>query len=141
MVAEALLLPDGRIVVLGSNPLFADRADTETAAFEQRVEIYTPPSLYHGSRPQLMDAPGQVALGGSLTAATPTPSELATAKLIRPSSVTHATAVEQRSVALTITGRTATGVTLAVPANPNLLPPGWYMLFVTDRSGTPSVAR
>ncbi|MGF1430124.1 galactose oxidase-like domain-containing protein [Kitasatospora sp. LaBMicrA B282] len=139
--SEALLLPDGRVVVLGSNPLFDDKADTEPGTFEQRVEIWTPPYLHHGPRPQLTDAPDRVALGGSLTASTPDPAGIATARLMRPSSVTHATDVEQRSVALTITGRTAGAVTLGLPGNPDLLPPGWYQLFVTDTEGTPSVAR
>ncbi|MDH6126603.1 kelch motif-containing protein [Kitasatospora sp. GP82] len=139
--SEALLLPDGRVVVLGSNPLFADKADTQPAAFEQRIEIYSPAYLFHGDRPEITAAPGRAALGDSITVSTPHPGDIATAKLIRPSSVTHATDVEQRSVALTITSRGGTGLSLALPRNPDLLPPGWYMLFATDRNGTPSVAR
>ncbi|KJS55261.1 galactose oxidase [Streptomyces rubellomurinus subsp. indigoferus] len=139
--SEAVLLPDGRVAVLGSNPLFADKAETQPGGFEQRIEIYTPPYLYHGDRPQVTDAPGAAKLGGTVRVGTARPEAVATAKLIRPSSVTHATDVEQRSVALDITGRTADGVSLALPANPNLLPPGWYMLFLTDGQGTPSVAR
>ncbi|WP_441245956.1 galactose oxidase-like domain-containing protein [Kitasatospora sp. McL0602] len=139
--SEALLLPDGRVVVLGSNPLFADKADTEPAPFEQRIEIYTPAYLYHGARPEITAAPGDAGLGSTITVATPDSSAIADARLIRPSSVTHATDVEQRSVALGVVSRTDGGVSLALPNNPNLLPPGWYMLFATDRNGTPSVAR
>ncbi|MFF2042279.1 galactose oxidase-like domain-containing protein [Kitasatospora sp. NPDC058170] len=139
--SEALLLPDGRVVVLGSDPLFADKADSEPAVFEQRIEIYTPPYLFHGERPQLTGSPGGAKLGGTITVSTPNPEGIATAKLIRPSSVTHATDVEQRSVALDVTGRSGGVVSLTLPANPNLLPPGWYMLFVTDGAGTPSQAR
>nr|WP_254552911.1 kelch motif-containing protein [Kitasatospora sp. MMS16-BH015] len=138
--SEALLLPDGRVVVLGSNPLFADKADTEPASFEQRIEIYSPAYLYHGTRPELTAAPGAVQLGNAVTVATPDSAAIATAKLIRPSSVTHATDVEQRSVALPITARTDGGLTFTVPGNPNLVPPGWYMLFLTDHNGTPSKA-
>ncbi len=139
--SEALLLPDGRVVVLGSNPLFADKADTEPASFEQRIEIYTPPYLYQGDRPQITAAPGTAALGDTITVASPYPESITNAKLIRPSSVTHATDVEQRSVALPITARTTGGLTLTLPTNPNLLPPGWYMLFATDHNGTPSIAQ
>ncbi|MDH6577093.1 hypothetical protein P3T29_002746 [Kitasatospora sp. MAP5-34] len=138
--SEALLLPDGRVVVLGSNPLFADKADTEPATFEQRIEIYTPPYLFHGDRPQITAAPDAAGLGNTITVASPHPEAITTAKLIRPSSVTHATDVEQRSVALTITTRTTGGLSLTLPTNPSLLPPGWYMLFATDPNGTPSVA-
>ncbi|MGW4896754.1 galactose oxidase-like domain-containing protein [Kitasatospora sp. NPDC004240] len=139
--SEALLLPDGRVVVLGSDPLFADEDDTAPASFEQRVEIYTPAYLFHGERPRLTGAPDTARLGGAVTVGAERPEAVATAKLIRPSSVTHATDVEQRSVALDVTGRTGNSVTLSLPTNADLLPPGWYMLFVTDGAGTPSVAR
>ncbi|MFD7580082.1 galactose oxidase-like domain-containing protein [Kitasatospora sp. NPDC059817] len=139
--SEALLLPDGRVAVLGSNPLFADKAETTPGGFEQRIEIYTPPYLFHGDRPQVAAAPEAAKLGTTVRIGTVRPDAVATAKLIRPSSVTHVTDVEQRSVALDISGRTADGVSLTLPANPNLLPPGWYMLFLTDAAGTPSVAR
>ncbi|MFI6156537.1 galactose oxidase-like domain-containing protein [Kitasatospora sp. NPDC051170] len=139
--SEALLLPDGRVAVLGSNPLFADKAETQPGGFEQRIEIWTPPYLYRSGRPEVSAAPAAAKLGGTVKVGTSRPEAVATAKLIRPSSVTHVTDVEQRSVALDITGRGPDGVSLALPKNPDLLPPGWYMLFLTDGAGTPSVAR
>jgi hypothetical protein len=30
---------------------------------------------------------------------------------------------------------------VSVPTNPNIAPPGWYMLFIVDQHGVPSVAR
>jgi hypothetical protein len=51
--SEALLLPDGRIITLGGNPLFSDKADTAPAKFEQRIEIFSPPYLYHGPRDRI----------------------------------------------------------------------------------------
>ena len=56
--------------------------------------------------------------------------------LIRPSAVTHSSDSEQRSVDLAVNGSQ-----LTVPANHNLTPPGWYMLFVRDSAGVPSVAK
>jgi hypothetical protein len=32
-------------------------------------------------------------------------------------------------------------VAAKVPQNRNLAPPGWYMLFLVDNNGVPSVAR
>ena len=32
-------------------------------------------------------------------------------------------------------------VKLTVTGNPNLAPPGWYMLFVNNANGVPSVAK
>ena len=42
---------------------------------------------------------------------------------------------------LPVTGRSrGQGVTLAVPANSNVVPPGYYMLFLVNARGVPSVA-
>lgn len=54
--------------------------------------------------------------------------------------MTHVTNVEQRSVALGITQQDG-AVTVTVPAEPTIVPPGFYMLFVVSGDGTPSVAR
>jgi Domain of unknown function (DUF1929) len=54
--------------------------------------------------------------------------------------VTHVTDPEQRSVALDVS-RYLGAVKLGIPRSAGLLPAGWYMLFVTNREGTPSKAR
>ena len=41
--ATALLLPDGRVMTMGSDPLFADADRTKSGTFETRIEIYSPP--------------------------------------------------------------------------------------------------
>ncbi|MER7677722.1 galactose oxidase-like domain-containing protein [Streptomyces sp. NPDC096934] len=138
--AGSILLPDGRVMFFGSNPLYADKADTEPGTFEQRIEIYTPPYLHHGARPRLSGGPKTVARGGSATFASPDASSVRAARLIRPSASTHVTDVDQRSIALDFR-TTARGITVTVPENRNLVQSGWYMLFVTDGRGTPSKAR
>lgn len=60
-------------------------------------------------------------------------------RLIRPGSFTHVTNIEQRSIALDFTA-TKDGVTVTVPKDPSLVPPGWYMLNAVDDQGTPSKA-
>jgi hypothetical protein len=139
--SEALLLPNGQVMTLGGNPLFEDEANTKVAKFEQRLEIYTPPYLFQGPRPVIADAPVEVRLGSELDVTTPDAGRIAAARLIRPSAVTHATDVEQRSVRLDIASRDGDSLGLTVPAEPTLVPPGYYMLFLVDESGTPSVAR
>lgn len=138
--SEALLLPDGRIAVFGSNPLFADRADTVSAAFEQRIEIYSPPYLFGRNRPDLGDGPVRVRRGRTFSYASSSADRIRTARLMRPSAVTHVTDVEQRSIALGLVRR-ADSVRVRIPGNRALVPSGWYMLFLTDDRGTPSVAR
>jgi hypothetical protein len=104
------------------------------------MEIYTPPYLFRGERPVIDDAPAAVRHGERFVArVTGTP---ATARLIRPGSATHMLNTDQRSIALGLAaGPRAGTVALTVPAEPALLPPGPYLLFVTDANGVPSVGR
>lgn len=136
----SILLPDGRVMFFGSNSLYADKANTKPATFEQRIEIYTPPYLYRDSRPSLSGGPRTIPRGGSATFTSAHASSIRTARLIRPSASTHVTDVDQRSVALDLT-KTGTGISVTVPKNRNLVESGWYMLFVTDDQGTPSKAQ
>ncbi|MFJ9627619.1 galactose oxidase-like domain-containing protein [Streptomyces sp. NPDC101175] len=135
----SILLPDGRVMFFGSNSLYADKANTKPGVFEQRIEIYTPPYLYRDSRPELSGGPDSIARGASATFTSRHASALKKARLIRPSASTHVTDVDQRSVALDF--KTAGNkVTVVVPKDRNLVPSGWYMLFVDDDLGTPSKA-
>jgi hypothetical protein len=138
--AEALLLPDGRILTLGGNPLFGNKSDTSPGYFEQRIEVFSPPYLFHGPRPRLTGGPRQLARGATGVFSTPDAAKIATARLIAPSAVTHVTDVQQRSIALWLR-RNAGALALTVPSSPDLVPSGWYMLFVTYRDGTPSISR
>lgn len=137
--SEAMLLPDGRVITLGSDPLY-DKSDKNPGTFEKRIEIFTPSYLYRGERPTITDGPKSVQRGGSYKFTTSDSSQIKTARLMRPSTVTHSTDVEQRSIALDIT-KTADGIGVTVPKARGLVPSGWYMLFVTNNDGTPSVAK
>ncbi|WP_326610349.1 kelch motif-containing protein [Streptomyces scopuliridis] len=142
--SEALLLPDGRVVTFGSDPLFRDADNTKLGTFEQRVEIYTPPYLQGDrvgeNRPTLGEGPQEVDRTGRATFRAARPDRIAKARLMRPSAVTHTTDVEQRSIELALT-KTKDAVTVEVPKDRALVPPGWYMLFVTDSAGVPSEAK
>ncbi|SFD49800.1 protein of unknown function [Streptomyces aidingensis] len=140
--SEALLLPDGRVATFGGDPLFADEANTRPGEFEQRIEVYEPPYLHRADeaeRPRLTGGPERIGRGETAAFATPRADRIATARLIRPSAVTHTTDVEQRSIELAV-GRGEGEITVTVPDEPALVPPGWYMLFVTDTDGIPSEA-
>ncbi|UED83991.1 galactose oxidase-like domain-containing protein [Streptomyces profundus] len=140
--SEALLLPDGRVATFGSDPLYGDRDNTRMGEFEKRIEVYTPPYLFDGreeTRPVLGDGPQEAGFGAEVTFETEDADRIENARLMRPSAVTHTTDVEQRSIQLEVE-RGDGEVTLTVPEDPSLVPPGWYMVFVTDDSGTPSEA-
>jgi hypothetical protein len=138
--SSGLLLPDGRVVTLGSDPLYADADNKIPGSFEKRIEIYSPPYLYAGDRPSITSGPELVRRGATARFGTSEPQAIRSARLIRPSAVTHVTDVEQRSIALDFTRREG-GIEVTIPKSGGLLPSGWYMLFVDDRNGTPSEAR
>ncbi|KEF18277.1 MULTISPECIES: radical copper oxidase GlxA [Streptomyces] len=138
--AAALLLPDGRIATFGSDPLFADAANTRAGSFEQRIEVYSPPYLYRTDRPRLLGGVSRIARGADATFTLKSATAIRTARLMRPSAVTHTTDIEQRSIALDI-AQHGTRLRVNVPRSPGLVPSGWYMLTVTDARGTPSPAR
>ncbi|MBU7598753.1 DUF1929 domain-containing protein [Streptomyces sp. P38-E01] len=138
----ALLLPNGKVMTFGSDPLFDDRANTKPGTFEQQIDIWSPPYLFRDSRPQLKangEKPQRVQLGGKAEFATKDAADIKEMRLMRPSSFTHVTNNEQRSIALDFE-RTENGVELTVPEDPTLVPPGYYMVNAVDEDGTPSEA-
>ncbi|BCJ52218.1 hypothetical protein Asp14428_36930 [Actinoplanes sp. NBRC 14428] len=137
--SEALLLPDGRVITLGSDPLY-DPSGRNPGTFEQRVEVYSPPYLFKGRRPVAGKGPAAVQRGTTFAIATRDAGRIRAARLMRPSAVTHVTDVDQRSVALDISPATG-GLALSVPKARGLVPSGWYMLFLVDDRGVPSVGR
>lgn len=137
--SEALLLPDGRVITMGSDPLFSDSKDTIPGKFEKRIEIYSPPYLFQGNRPEISAGPEVVNRGDTVWFGTPDSRAIKTARLVRPSAVTHVTDVEQRSIKLDFIPN-GDGLDVTIPRNEGLLPAGWYMLFLTDHNGAPSKA-
>jgi hypothetical protein len=124
---------------MGSDPLY-DRTGRAPGTFEQRIEVYSPPYLFRGKRPTIGHAPGEVARGSVFGVGSPDAARVASARLVRPSSVTHGTDTDQRSVALGLARRDGR-LELRVPRQPGVAPSGWYMLFLVDDRGLPSVAR
>lgn len=139
--AEGLLMPNGQVMMLGGNALFSNPTDTKTAKFEKRLEIYTPPYLFHGPQPVISKAPAEAKLGTAMTVSSPDVSSITAARLMRPSAATHATDLEQRTVALPIGKNPDGSLDLRIPSDPTLVPPGYYMLFLVNAAGTPSVAK
>jgi plastocyanin len=128
----ALLLSDGRVITAGSNP---DRGDDEL-----RLELYHPPYLFRGPRPFIQATPHEWIYGSEIDIHTPQAAEIKWAHLIRPMAVTHSDDTSQRLIDLPIHQRDVCHLRVGVTDNPNVAPPGWYLLFLCDQSGSPSVA-
>jgi hypothetical protein len=136
--SEALLLPDGRVVTMGGDPIY-DRTGKNPGTFEQRIEIYSPPYLFRGDRPTITGGPDELTRGRIVSFGTADAARIRSARLVRPAAVTHGTDVDQRSIALPL--RLAPGgLMIQIPKDRGLVPPGWYMLFITDTKGIPSKA-
>ena len=131
--STALLLPDGRVLVAGSGNSFGGPSQTT-------AEFYSPPYLFKGERPAIAFAPSQIPYGAPFTVNIGDATPIASVALVRPGAVTHQFDQDQRFVSLAFQ---QDGSTLSVdaPANEALAPPGYYMLFVLNQAGVPSVAR
>src|SRR5205823_5163684 len=107
---------------------------------ELRLEIYSPPYLSRGPRPTIASVAGDWRYGQTIDIASPDAGHIKWASLIRPGSTTHSFNTNQRLVDLPIISQANGIVRVEVTDEPNLAPPGWYMLFLTATSGVPSVA-
>lgn len=133
----ALLMPDATVVVAGSNP--------QTGTWDDSVEAYRPAYLFTASgalapRPAITTAPAGVGYGAAFQVTTANPGDIASVALMRPGSSTHAFDFEQRLVNLAFTPGAGTTLNLTAPPSANVAPPGYYMLFLVNRAGVPSVA-
>jgi galactose oxidase len=129
----ALLLPDGRVLA-GGGGLCGD-----CAVNHPNVEIFSPAYLFQGERPKLEVAPNEVRYGTEFKVSAS--DQVKSFSLIRNSSVTHSTNLDQRFMRLESRRDSAGQFTLKSPANANLAPPGYYMLFGLNSSNVPSVAK
>src|SRR5262249_55607413 len=117
-------------------------------SYERHMEIYQPPYLFTtdangnvipATRPTFSGAPSSVGYGSSFTVQTSNPTNISSVALVRNGSVTHAFDMDQRLIALSFTPGSGV-LTVTAPPNGNIAPPGYYMLFLLDNSGVPSVA-
>jgi hypothetical protein len=136
----ALLLPDATVWVAGGNPV--------RGSYESHMEIYRPPYLFTtnangqtvaATRPAITGAPGAIAYGDPFQVQTPDAASISSVVLIRNGAVTHAFDNDERVVQLQFTSGSG-ALTVTAPPSGNIAPPGYYMLFLLNNKGVPSVA-
>ena len=130
--STALLLPDGRVLTAGSGM-------DGPGINQRRAEIFSPPYLFKGPRPVISRAPAQAQYGTTFRVETPDATRIAKVSLIRAGAATHAMDYSQRFVPLAFSAD-STALVIDAPANANIAPPGYYMLFIVNDVGVPSVA-
>jgi hypothetical protein len=133
----AILLPDARVALAGKDGAF--QADIFQYP-DHRVEMFSPPYLFKGPRPALTTIPGQIAYNSTFMISYNSAAGIARVVLMRPGAVTHQFNMDQRLVEVTHTRTSATTLSVTAPPHPNVAPPGYYMCFLIDTAGSPSVA-
>jgi Domain of unknown function (DUF1929) len=138
--STALLLPDGSVLTAGGG--------APGPVNNLNAEIYYPPYLYDVSgqpavRPALVTVPGsvQLSLNQQFAVTVGSAAPISRVTLVRTGATTHSFDSDQRFLEL---GFTQAGQTLTITLptiNPNVAVPGYYMLFVFDQAGVPSVAK
>ncbi len=132
----ALLLPDATVWLAGGNPA--------RGTYNNTIEIYKPAYLFSSSgalatRPTISSAPSSISYGNAFTVQTPDAANISSVVLVRNGAVTHAFNMDQRLVGMSFTVGSGS-LTVTAPPNGNIAPPGYYMLFLVDSSGVPSLA-
>ncbi len=131
--SNSILLPDGRVMAAGSNP---SRGKDELS-----IEIYNPPYLFKGPRPVIENCPETIQYGSTFELTASRADVDGNVALIRPAATTHCLDADHRYVGLESDELSGGRLSINVPENPNLAPPGYYMIFVTTAGGIPSEAK
>ena len=132
--STSLLLPDGRVVVLRNGRGLRERAE------RNQCRVFSPPYLFKGARPTITQAPKQIQYGSSFFVATPDGANIASAVLIRTGAVTHFFDQNTRYVPVSFQQASGGLSTVTAPLNGYVAPPGYYMLFIVNSNGVPSIA-
>ncbi|KAK8929562.1 Galactose oxidase [Metarhizium anisopliae] len=131
----ALLLPDATVLSAGGGLC----GDCNTNHFDGQV--FTPQYLLtKDGQPAVRPVIRSATLSGR-TVAIETDSSVASASLIRFGTATHTVNTDQRRVPLTLVRAGDNRYTAEVPADPGVVLPGYYMLFVMNDKGVPSVSK
>ena len=141
--STSLLLPDGTV--------FTGGGGSPGPITQLNGEIFHPPYLFKtdGSgefapRPSIVDAPTTM-LNWNQEFSIEATHSIAKVTLVRAGVVTHNFNNETRFFDLPVSGGGGGGagniVTVKTPATPNIAPPGFYLLFVWNALGVPSVAK
>ena len=128
----SVLLPDGRVLNTGS---------VSASGNLMSMEVYSPPYLFHGPGPRITAWPTSLAYGEEFTVESPDACRIDTACFIKTTTITHHTNTDQRYLRLLPMRHGHCELRMTSPANANLAPPGYYLLFLLDDCGVPSVGR
>ena len=129
--SHALLLPTGEVMSSGWHN-------------SSMIDIFAPPYLFKGERPVIDSAPDVVHVGDEFKIYTHQACEIKKVVLVRPMAPTHNTDTEQRVIQLSFNYVDENTLCAKAPNgwHPHATAPrGYYMLFILNCEGVPSVAK
>lgn len=129
----AMLMPDGRVLSAGGGR-YGTTNNYLTAQY------YSPPYLFKGTRPTISNVASIIGYSSSVTVQTPDADSISKVSLIPLASVTHTMDMNQRYLELNFT-KNSGNLTVSTPDNTNLAQAGYYMMFIVNSNGVPSIAK
>jgi hypothetical protein len=110
-----------------------------TGPGQYSAQFYSPSYLSNGPRPTISSAPAGATYGSTFTLGTPDASTITAVNLVSLGADTHQSDMSQHFVPLSFTAGSGS-LSVQAPAAAAQAPPGYYMVFVVNGSGVPSVA-
>jgi hypothetical protein len=137
--SASLLLPDATVLTSGGG--------VPGPVTNLNAEIYYPPYLFRpgaagelAPRPSIAAAPTVVQFGQEFQVEMADTQSVGRVTLVRAGSATHSFNGDQRLIEMKVV-QDGKQLHLEAPAQPELAPPGFYLLFAFDAKGVPSIAR
>jgi hypothetical protein len=132
--STAILLPSGKVMMAGWNIA--------------KIEIFSPPYLFKGPRPEITSAPSLVHHNADFAIESPQAASIVKVVFVRPMAITHQTDTDQKVIELLPFIHDYVNpnrILLRAPdggGHPHpMAPRGNYMMFAIDIHGVPSVAK
>ena len=152
--STALLMPDGRVWIAGSNmkcnwsfhdvasyppPTLPTNAQDDAIDHRDlRIEVFEPWYCGRPDRPTFTLPSIDASWGFQLQIDTAEAVAISRVVLVRCGSATHSFDPDQRLVVVTHSLISQSRIAASIPDNPNLLPPGYYLLFILNQVVDPT---
>jgi hypothetical protein len=131
--STAILLPDGRVISMGSNPA--------SKMIEKSIEVFSPPYLFRGERPFIAECPEQIAHGQPFSVTIDKAHQIRSVVLMSPEVLTHVTNTDQRLLELKFSPVNNEKLEIQGPPTPAHMPRGYGLIFVLNQQGVPSIGK
>jgi hypothetical protein len=139
--SNAVLLPDGRIMITGDELQEIANNPDITSGMNGSIEIFKPSYLNQGGeRPALRTPPDRpIGYDTDFQIDTTNPRLARKVVLMAPITSTHSVDTSQRRIELRINARAGNTLDVQSPQSAKDAPPGYYLLYVLDANGVPSI--